>query len=69
MFFAEVTGWQRWMNMGDRPGNLTSRLTGRKVRRYEDLPQRWREHLAAVAPKIAADPIAALDGPAARFDR
>ena len=45
------------------------RMTGRKVRRYEDLPQRWREHLAAVAPKIAADPIAALDGPAARFDR
>ena len=69
VFFAEVTGWQRWMNMGDRPGNLTSRLTGRKVRRYNDLPQRWREHLAAVAPKIAADPIAALDGPAARFDR
>lgn len=69
VFFAEVTGWQRWMNMGDRPGNLTSRLTGRKVRRYDDLPPRWREHLAAVAPKIAADPIAALDGPAARFDR
>ena len=69
VFFAEVTGWQRWMNMGDRPGNLTSRLTGRKVRRYTDLPLRWREQLAVVAPKIAADPIAALDGAAARFDR
>ncbi|MBU3671772.1 MAG: DUF1838 domain-containing protein [Sinobacteraceae bacterium] len=69
VFFAEVTGWQRWMNMGERPGNLTSRLTGRKVRRYEDLPQRWRDQLTVVAPKIAADPIAALDGAAARFDR
>ncbi|MFZ9478002.1 MAG: DUF1838 family protein [Steroidobacteraceae bacterium] len=69
VFFAEVTGWQRWMNMGDRAGNLTSRLTGRKVRRYAELPSRWREQLAAVAPKIAADPIAALDGAAARFDR
>lgn len=69
VFFAEVTGWQRWMNMGERPGNLTSRLTGRKVRRYEELPQRWREQLAAVAPRIAADPIAALEAAAARFDR
>ncbi len=69
VFFAEVTSWTRWMNMGDRPGNLTSRLTGRKVRRYEDLPEAWRAQLARVAPKIAADPIAALDQPAAVFDR
>ena len=69
VFFAEVTGWQRWMNMGDRPGSLTSRLVGRKVRRYEDLPESWRERLAQLAPDIAADPVAALDRPAARFDR
>lgn len=69
VFFAEVTGWQRWMRMGERVGNLTSRLAGRKVRRYEDLPARWRERLAQVAPQIAADPIAALDRPAATFDR
>jgi hypothetical protein len=69
VFFAEVTGWQRWMNMGDRPGGLTSRMFGRKVRRYEDLPAQWRANLARVAPKIAADPIAALDAPAARFER
>lgn len=69
VFFAEVTEWQRWMNMGDRPGNLTSRMTGRKVRRYEDLPTSWRERLAKRAPKIAADPIAALDGKEAIFDR
>lgn len=69
VFFAEVTGWQRWMNMGDRPGNLTSRMVGRKVQRYEDLPAAWRERLAKRAPKIAADPIAALDGKEAIFDR
>jgi hypothetical protein len=55
--------------MGDRPGNLTSRMTGRKVRRYEDLPASWRERLAKRAPKIAADPLAALDGKEAIFDR
>ncbi len=69
VFFAEVTGWQRWMNMGDRPGNLTSRLAGRKVDRYEELPEAWRAQLAKVAPRIAEDPIGALDRPAAAFDR
>lgn len=69
VFFAEVTGWQRWMRMGDRPGSLTSRLAGRKVQRYEQLPARWRERLAQLAPEIAADPVAALDRPAATFDR
>ena len=69
VLFAEVTGWQRWMNMGDRPGNLTSRMTGRKVRRYEDLPATWRERLARKLPDIAKDPVAALDRPTARFDR
>ncbi|NDD73718.1 MAG: DUF1838 domain-containing protein [Gammaproteobacteria bacterium] len=69
VFFAEVTGWQRWMNMGDRPGGLTSRMVGRKVRRYEDLPADWRANLARAAPHVAADPIAALDAAAAKFDR
>lgn len=69
VFFAEVTGWQRWMNMGDRPGALTSRMVGRKVHRYEDLPADWRANLAKVAPRVAADPIAALEGEAAKFDR
>jgi hypothetical protein len=69
VFFAEVTSWQRWMSMGERPGSLTSRMAGRKGRRYEDLPEGWRRHLARVAPEIAADPVAALDRPAAKFDR
>lgn len=69
VFFAEVTGWQRWMGMGDREGNLTSRLVGRKVRQFEDLPLRWRQRLAELSPEIAANPLAALDRPAGRFDR
>lgn len=67
--FAEVTGWQRWMNMGDRPGNLTSRSSGAKVASFDAMPTNWRAMLAEVAPRIAADPVAALEGPAARFDR
>jgi len=67
--FAEVTGWQRWMNMGDRPGNLTSRSSGAKVASFEAMPANWRAMLVEVAPRIAADPVAALEGPAARFDR
>jgi hypothetical protein len=67
--FAEVTGWQRWMNMGDRPGNLTSRSSGAKVAGFQWMPANWRGMLAEVAPQIAADPVAALEAPAARFDR
>lgn len=69
VFFAEVTGWQQWMKMGDRPGNLTSRMAGRKCRSYADLPEAWRARLARVAPGIAADPAGALDRPAGRFER
>lgn len=68
-FFAEVTGWQRWMKMGDRPGALTSRSSGAKVKSYEEMPALWRTMLETQAPAIAADPVAALDRPAARFDR
>ena len=67
--FAEVTGWQRWMNMGDRPGNLTSRSSGAKVRDFASMPANWRAMLAEAAPRIAADPVAALQGPEARFTR
>jgi hypothetical protein len=69
VFFAEVTGWQRWMQMDEHPGSLTSRLTGRKVRRFDELPEVFRRKLAQMAPEIAADPIAALDRPAPMFER
>ena len=68
-YTGEVTGWQRWMSMGDRPGNLTSRMVGRKCRDYADLPEAFRARLSEVAPRIADDPIGAIDRPAGRFER
>jgi hypothetical protein len=67
--FAEATGWQSWMNMGERPGTLTSRTFGAKVGAFEAMPAVWRAALERMAPEIAADPVAALDAPAATFDR
>lgn len=67
--FAEVTGWQRWMNMGDRSGSLTSRTVGAKVERYDQLPERWRDMLKSYAPEIAGDPLGALQKPQFRFER
>ncbi len=67
--FAEVTGWQRWLKMGDRPGSMTSRASGAKVGRLDQMPDRWRAMLAEAAPDLAKDPVAALDRPAAKYDR
>ncbi len=67
--FAEVTGWQSWMKMGSRPGNLTSRTFGRKVSSFDMMPEKWRTLLAEKAPEIAANPAASLDRPAAEFVR
>jgi hypothetical protein len=69
VMFAEVTGWQQWLRMGDRPGTMTSRTMGAKVDRYEALPERWRAMVAKHAPEIAADPLGALEKPAYRFER
>jgi len=65
----QITGWRAWMKMGDLPGNFTSRGVGRKVARYEDMPAKWRALVAEIDPAIAADPVGALDKPAAKFDR
>ncbi len=71
--FGEVTSWQSWMQMGDRPGGLTSRTFGRKVADYESLPEVWRSAMAQLMPdlaeQLATDADAALDRPAATFER
>ncbi len=65
----EINGWSRWMNMGERPGNIASRAIGAKVRTYAEMPAKWRELMSESYPEIARDPLAALDKPAARLDR
>ena len=71
--FGEVTGWQRWMKMGDLAGNLTSRTVGAKVASYAEMPQAWRQAVEDLAPALAEqlsrDPSGALDQKAAEFDR
>jgi hypothetical protein len=59
--FNSVSSWIKWMNMGDRPGNMLSRGTGRKYARLADLPESFRKILKARQPELARDPAAALD--------
>lgn len=69
VYLQEVTSWQRWMNMGDRAGSLTSRAVGRKVRAYAEMPETWRRLVADIDPDVAKDPVGVLDRPAAEFVR
>lgn len=64
---TDVTGWPRWMRMGDRPGGVTLRAIGGKVRRFEDMPPDFLKMLQDARPDIAANPVAALDGPEAVY--
>ena len=71
--FGEITGWQKWMNMGDRPGNLTSRTFGKKAASYSQMPEAWLKGVALAEPELAEelarDPLAALNRQQATFDR
>ena len=64
---TDVTGWPRWMRMGDRPGGVTLRAVGGKLRRFADMPPDFLKMLQDARPDIAADPVAALDGPEATY--
>jgi hypothetical protein len=67
--FTAVTGWQRWWNMGDRPGGSVARAMGRKVEAWADVPAFTRAAVARLYPAIAADPAAARTLPPFRFER
>ena len=67
--FYAVSNWQRWMGMGERPGNLVSRGFGKKVDRYDQLPARFRALLERQHPDIAEDPARALAKSQYRFER
>jgi hypothetical protein len=67
--FQAVSTFQRWMGMGDMPGNLMTRGSGQKVDRFEDLPASFRKPLRELHPAIADDPEGALDMEPFRFER
>lgn len=67
--FNAVSNWQRWMNMGDRPGSMLSRGVGQKARRLQDCPRQFLDLLASQHPEFLRDPAASLLRPPARFDR
>lgn len=64
---TDVTGWPRWLRMGDKPGGVTLRAVGAKVRRFADMPPDFLRMLQDARPDIAADPVAALDRPQAIY--
>lgn len=64
---VEVTTWPRWLEMADQPGALMGQISGRKMRRFEEMPEGFRRRLAEVFPAIAKDPLAALDRPQAEL--
>ncbi|MEC3911245.1 DUF1838 family protein [Sphingobium sp. CR2-8] len=61
----DMRSWPSWLKMDDRVGHLALLGNGGKVSRFEDLPADWRAMLAQYYPAIAADPVGALDRPAA----
>ena len=67
--FDAYSSWQRWMNMGDRPGSLISRGSGRKVDQMAQMPANFQALAQRLHPEIHRDPAGALDRPAARFER
>lgn len=54
--FNDFNGWSPRFQMGDRPGTSLSRCAGRKERRWQDLPQRFRALAAQVHPDWARAP-------------
>lgn len=65
----EVTSWQRWMNMADRPGTMYSRTVGRKVARFDNMPDRYRRTVAERYPDIARDPLGSFQRAPEKFER
>jgi hypothetical protein len=59
---GDVTDYARWLRMPEGSGSQTLRSVGQKHHIYEQMPQDWRDMLAATAPEIAADPVGALRG-------
>jgi len=60
---GDVTDYARWLKMPEGSGTQTLRSMGQKYEHYEQMPQDWRDQLAAGDPALAADPIGGLNRP------
>jgi hypothetical protein len=65
--FGSVSSWLGWLKMGDRPGYMLSRASGRKYDRFDALPASFLDIVRERYPAILADPAAALEKPAHTF--
>ncbi len=55
-----ILKWEPWMRMGNHPGEMMSRASGRKLARLEELPSDYLEMARAVHPWLIKDPIETL---------
>lgn len=58
--FQNVLKWEPFMRMGDRPGHMMSRASGRKLHSIDELPEDYLACAERVHPKLIADPRATL---------
>ncbi|MBL8225314.1 MAG: DUF1838 family protein [Chromatiales bacterium] len=65
--FNSVSSWLDWMKMGDRPGYMLSRGSGRKFARFDELPESFLDIVRERYPAILKDPGGALERPAYTF--
>ncbi len=54
--FNDFNSWSPRFQMGDRPGTSLSRCAGRKERRWQDLPEKFRALAAQAHPQWARAP-------------
>lgn len=60
VFYAAMTSWRPWMQMGEIPGHTTSNGIGGKVASMDQLPEDWLRFTRQVHPDVLDDPEAAL---------
>jgi hypothetical protein len=58
--FNDFNSWSPRFQMGDRPGTSLSRCAGRKERRWQELPEKFRALAAQLHPDWARAPAAIL---------
>jgi hypothetical protein len=64
-----IQSWHPWMNMGDQPGTLVTRISGAKCFDIDDMHPRLRTMVRDIHPDIAKDFVARLRQPPEPFNR